>query len=60
MLRNLKNDKESLEKEAKTNSILITVQKKVNPAEKRTIKTPYRHPNYKIHFDQRQGQNHHK
>ena len=27
---------------------------------KQTIKTPYWHPNYKNHFDQRQGQNEHK
>ena len=27
---------------------------------KQTIKTPYRHPNYKNHLDQRHGQNEHK
>ena len=48
------------EEETKTNSILITFQKEINPTEKRTIKTPYRHPNYKSNFDQRQGQNEHK
>ena len=60
MIRNLKKDKDSLEKEAKKNSLLITIQKEVNQAEKWTIKTPYQHPNYKSHFDQRQGQNEHK
>ena len=28
--------------------------------EKKTIRTPYRHSNYKKHLDQRQGQNEHK
>ena len=37
-----------------------TVQKKDNPAEKTTSRPTYRHPNYKKHFDQRQGQNEHK
>ena len=43
-----------------TNSVPITVQKEVNPAEKQTTRTPYRQPNYKKHFDQHQGQNEHK
>ena len=38
---------------------MITVQKEANPAKKQTTKTPYRHPDYKRHFDQRQGQNEH-
>ena len=33
--------------------VLILVQKK----EEQTTPTPYRHPNYNRHFDQRQGQN---
>ena len=31
----------------------------MNPTKKQTTKSPYRHPNYKRHFDQRQGQNEH-
>ena len=41
------------EEEINTNLVFVTVQKEVNPAEKQTTKTPYRHPNYKRHFDQR-------
>ena len=48
------------EKETNTNLVPITVQKEVNPAEKQETRTLYRHPNYKKHFDQRQGQNEHK
>ena len=48
------------EEEANKNSVPITVQKEFNLAEKKATKTPYRHPNYKKHFDQRQGQNEHK
>ena len=33
--------------------VLATVRKK----EEQTTPTPYRHPNYNHHFDQRQGQN---
>ena len=33
--------------------VLIAIQKK----EEQTTPTPYRHPNYNHHFDQRQGQN---
>ena len=47
------------EEETKTNSVLITVQKEFNPTEKWTIKTPYRHPNYKRPFDEWQGKNEH-
>ena len=47
------------EKEANTNPFINTVKKEVNPAEEQTTKTPYRHPNYKRPFDQRQGQNEH-
>ena len=43
-----------------TNLVPVTVPKEVNPAEKQTTRTPYRHPNYKKHFDQPQGQNKHK
>ena len=39
------------EKEANTNSVINIVKKEVNPAEEQTTKTPYRHPNYKHHFD---------
>ena len=38
----------------------IIAQKEFNLAEKQATRTPYRHPNYKKHFDQRQGQNEHK
>ena len=48
------------EEEANTNSVPITVQKEVNLAEKHATRTPYRNPNYRKHFDQRQGQNEHK
>ena len=37
-----------------------TIQKKDNPAEKTTTRPTYRQPNYKKHFDQREGQNEHK
>ena len=37
------------------NTFLVAVQKK----EEQTTPTPYRHPNYNHHFDQRQGQNEH-
>ena len=47
------------EKEANTNLVINIVKKEVNPTESQTTKTPYRHPNYKRHFDQRQGQNEH-
>ena len=40
-------------------SFFVTAQKAVNPREKQTTRTPYRHPNYKCHFDQRWGQNEH-
>ena len=40
------------EKEANTNPVINTVKKEVNPTEEQTTKTPYRHPNYKHHFDQ--------
>ena len=43
--------------EINTNSVFVIVQKEVNPTKKQTTKTPYRHPNYKLHFDQRHGQN---
>ena len=48
------------ENKANTNPVINTDKKEVNPANEQTIKTPYRHPNYKSHFDQRQGQNVHK
>ena len=48
------------ENKANTNLVINTDKKEVNPANEQTIKTPYRHPNYKSHFDQRQGQNVHK
>ena len=48
------------EGETNKNSVPVTVQKEVNLAEKQTTRTPYRHPNYKNHFDQRHGQNEHK
>ena len=48
------------EEEANTNSVPITVQKEVNLAEKQETRTLYRHPNYKMHFLQRQGENEHK
>ena len=35
--------------------VLAAVQKE----EKKTTHTPYRHPNYNRHFEQRQGQNEH-
>ena len=35
---------------------VLTIVKK---EEKQTTHTPYRHPNYNCHFDQRQGQNEH-
>ena len=62
MTRNLKNDMYSLEKEANTNPVLVTVKKEANLVKKQTTKTPYRYPNYKNYFDQRQGQgqNEHK
>ena len=40
------------EEEINTNSIFVTLQKEVNPTEKQATRTPYRHPNYKNHFDQ--------
>ena len=46
--------------ETNTNSVFVTVLKEVNPAEKQTTRTPYQHPNYKKHFDQRHCQNEHK
>ena len=49
-----------MEEETNTNSVLVTVRREVNLAEKQTTITPYRHPNYKKHFDQREGQNEHK
>ena len=60
MLRNLKNDKYSLEKESNTNIVLVTIQKEVNLVKKQTTRNPYRHPNYKSQFNQQQGQNEHK
>ena len=47
------------ENKANTNPVNNTDKKEVNPANEQTI-TPYQHPNYKNHFDQRQGQNVHK
>ena len=44
------------EEEININLVFIIVQKEVNPAKKQTTKTPYRHPNYKRHFDQQQVQ----
>ena len=38
--------------EININSVFVTIQKVVNPTKKQTTKTPYRHPNYKRHFDQ--------
>ena len=43
-----------------TNLFPVTVQKEDHPVEKQTTRNPYRHPNYKNHFDQRHGQNEHK
>ena len=43
------------EEETNTNSVPFIVQKEVNSVEKHKTRTPYRHPNYKKHFDQRQG-----
>ena len=48
------------EKEANTNPVFIIVQKEANIVKKQTTRTPYQHPKYKNHFDQRQGQNEHK
>ena len=41
------------------NSIIIIDKKEVNTSEEQTIRTRYRHPNYKRYFDQRQVQNEH-
>ena len=51
--------KEVEEKEANTNPVINTVKKEVNLGEEQTTKNPYRHPNYKCPFDQRQGENEH-
>ena len=48
------------EEETNTNSVPITVEKEVNPTKKQSTRIPYRHPNYRKHFDQRQDQNEHK
>ena len=58
----LENKLEQIPKEA---SRLLVKQiqvgeEEVNLEKKETIKAPYRHPNYKNLFDQRQGQNEHK
>ena len=45
------------ENKANTNPIINTDKKEVNPTNE---KNPYWHPNYKSHFDQREGQNVHK
>ena len=46
-------DKIQIEEEKiNTELVFIIAQKVVNPAEKQTTRTPYRHPNYKRHFDQ--------
>ena len=38
-------------KEANKNPVVITVQNEANLVKKQTTRTPYRHPNYKKHFD---------
>ena len=53
MIRNLKNDNYLLEKEANANIVLVTDQEEANLVKKQTTRNPYRHPNYKTHFDQR-------
>ena len=52
MLRNLKNDKYSLENKNYTNLVLVTIQKEANLVKKQTTRNHYQHPNYKTHFDQ--------
>ena len=58
----LENKLEQILKEASKLSVkqIHVGEQEVNLVKKQTIKTPYRHPNYKNHFDQRQGQNEHK
>ena len=41
MIRNLKNDKCSLEKEANTNLVLVTIQKEANLVKKQKTRNPY-------------------
>ena len=48
------------ENKANTNPVINTDKKEVNPANEKTIKTPYRQPNYTSHFYKWQGQNVHK
>ena len=55
----MENQEAQIQENASTNKIeevkkvLVAVQKK----DKQTTPTPYIHPNYNHHFDQRQGQN---
>ena len=48
------------EEKTNTNLVLVIVQKELNTAKKQAIRNLDRHPNYKKHFDQQQGQNEHK
>ena len=50
MLRNLKNDKYSLEKEANTNLVLVTHKKEASLLKK--TRNLYQYPNYKTNFEQ--------
>ena len=55
----LENQEAQIQENASKNQIeeVKTVLAAVQKNEEQTTPTPYRHPNYNCHFDQRQGQN---
>ena len=55
----LENQETQIQENAPKNQIeeVKTVLDAVQKKEEQTTPTPYRHPNYNRHFDQRQGQN---
>ena len=55
----LENQEAQIQENASKNQIdeVKTVLAVVEKKEEQTTPTPYRHPNYNRHFDQRQGQN---
>ena len=56
----LENKLEQIQKKAsRFSGKQIQVKEQETTPIKKTTKTPYRHPNHKNHFDQRQGQNEH-
>ena len=57
----MENQEEKIQENASKNQIkeVKTVLAAVQKKEKQTTHTPYKHPNYNHHFDQRRDQNKH-